>query len=146
MHEIFKEVAAIYLKDGIEKIKIKDWQGALYDLDKALNLDSNLIEAQFYIGMAKSELHQTEEAMVDFTKVLNINPNHVAALINMSYCLCRLKRDEEALIFMDRVIEIDPDWYSYMHRAGIKETLGDLEGAKLDEDAAWKMGHDFSVF
>src|ERR1035437_3650036 len=115
MHEIFKEVAAIYLKDGIEKIKIKDWQGALIDLNKALNLDSSLIEAQFYIGMAKGELHQTEEAMVDFTKVLYINPNHVAALINMSYCLCRLNRNEEALIFMNRAIEIDSDWHTYMH-------------------------------
>lgn len=45
MHEIFKEVAAIYLKDGIEKIQGKDWQGALIDLDKALILDSSLLEA-----------------------------------------------------------------------------------------------------
>ena len=146
MHEIFKEVAAIYLKDGIEKIKYKDWEGALIDLDKALNLDSTLLEAQFYIGMAKSKLDRTEEAMADFNKVLNINPNHVAALINMSYCLSYLKREDEALIFMTKVIEISPDWYNYMQRAAINKSLGNIEGAKLDEDAAWEMGHDFSVF
>lgn len=140
MHEIFKEVAAIYLKDGMEKIRNKDWEGALVDLDKALNLDNSLIEAIFYIGFAKSDLNFTEEAMVEFTKVLTINPKHLAALINMSYCLCRLNRDEEALIFMNKAIEIDSDWHTYMHRAAIKKTLGDFEGAKLDEDAAWKIG------
>jgi len=29
-----------------------------------------------------------------------------------------------------------------MMRAGIKESLGDIEGQKQDEDKAWAIGHD----
>jgi len=47
MHKIFKEVAAIYLKDGAEKVHNKEYHAALVDLDKALNLDDSLIEAIF---------------------------------------------------------------------------------------------------
>lgn len=91
MHEIFKEVAVIYSNDGIEKIKIKDWEGALIDLDKALNLDSNLLEAIFYKGYATRELSQYDESIEHFKKVLSIDPNHIAALLQMSYSLCSLK-------------------------------------------------------
>lgn len=140
MHEIFKEVAVIYFKDGEGKVHNKEYLAALIDLNKALNLDSNLIEAIFYKGYATRELHLYDESIEYFKKVLSINPNHLAALIQMSYCLCRLKRDEEALIFMDRAIDIDSDWHTYMHRAAIKKSLGDFEGAKMDEDAAWEIG------
>ena len=42
--------------------------------------------------------------------------------------------------------KLNPDWYSYMGRAGIKESLGDIEGQKQDEDKAWAIGHDFCAF
>lgn len=140
MHEIFKEVAALYLKDGAEKVHNKEYQSALIDLDKALNLDASLIEAIFYKGYATRDLSLFEESIEYFNKVLSINPIHLAALIQMSYSLCSLNRNEEALFFMNRAIEIDSDWHTYMHRAGIKKAIGDFEGAKLDEDAAWEIG------
>lgn len=144
MHEIFKEVAAIYLNDGIEKIKIKDWQGALIDLDKVLNLDNSLLEAIFYKGYATRELHLYNESIEYFKMVLSIDPNHLAALLQMSYSLCSLKRYEEALTIINKAVSIEPDdWWCYIKRAGIKEALGDLDGAKMDEDIAGKMDHDF---
>lgn len=77
---------------------------------------------------------------------MSIDPNYLAALLQMSYSLCSLKRYEDALITLDKIIEIKPDWYAFMQRAAIKKSLGDIEGAKLDEDAAWESGHDFSAF
>lgn len=76
-----------------------------------------------------------------FLKVLSIDPNHVAALINMSYCHCIFNRYEDALNFMNKAIEIDTDCHTYMHRATIKKKLVDIEGAMLDEEAAWAIGH-----
>lgn len=144
MHEIFKEVAAIYLKDGEEKVHNKDYQAALIDLDKALNLDGNLIQAIFYKGYATRELHLYDESIEYFKKVLSVDPNHLAALLQKSYSLCSLKRYEEALTIINRAVSIEPDdWWCYIKRAGIKEALGDLEGAKMDEDIAGKMDHDF---
>jgi tetratricopeptide (TPR) repeat protein len=140
MHEIFKEVAAIYLKDGAEKVHNKEYKAAIIDLDKALNLNSSLNEAYFYKGYATRELHLFDESIVYFKEVLCIDHNHLAALIQMSYSLCSLNRNEEALIFMNRAIEIDSDWHTYMYRAAIRKSLGDLEGAKMDEDAAWEIG------
>jgi len=84
-----------------------------------------------------------DESIEHFKKVLCIDPNHIAALLQMSYSLCSLKRYEEALITLNKVIEICPDWNNYMQRAAIKKSLDDLEGAKLDEDTAGKMAHDF---
>lgn len=142
MHEIFKQVAAIYLKDAIAKVHNKEYQSALIDLDKALNLDNTLHEVYFYKGFATRDLYLYEESMEYFTQMLSFNPNHVAALIQMSYSLCALKRYEEALIFMNRAIENDSDYYTYMDRARIKEALGDLEGAAMDEEAAGEIGRE----
>ena len=57
-----------------------------------------------------------------------------------------MSKYREALLTMDKIVKLDPDWYSYMGRAGIKESLGDIEGQKQDEDKAWAIGHDFCAF
>lgn len=59
----------------------------------------------------------------------------------MSYSLYSLNRNEEALIFMNSAIEIDSDWQTYMQRAAIKKSLNDFDGAKMDEEAARKIGY-----
>ena len=34
LHELFRKVAAIYLKDGCKKVIIREYQSALIDLDQ----------------------------------------------------------------------------------------------------------------
>ncbi len=102
-------------------------------------------EAYLHRGFAKREKEQYEDAIDDLKMALDIDPDHVASLHNLKYCLCALNKYTEALPIMNKIIKLDPYWWSYMGRAGIKESLGDIEGHKQGEDKAWKIGHDLWI-
>jgi len=57
-----------------------------------------------------------------------------------------LELNDEALVVINCVIEIDAGWDSYMQRAAVNRSLGNMEECKLDEFKTWEFGHDFNIF
>jgi tetratricopeptide (TPR) repeat protein len=104
----------------------------------SLETNAKEIEAEklFQYGAAKREAKQYEESIIDFTKALSINPNHIPSNMQITYSLCAIGRNKEALPYADKVIELLPDWDTYEHRASIKKSLGDIEGAEQDYQIA----------
>ena len=138
--------AIYYLEKGKEQLYRKDFEGALLQFVKAIDLDTKSCEAHFFEGFAKRELLLYEESITSFDNALAIDPSHCASLMQKSYSLCALNEYEKALLIVDKLIESNPDWYTYMQRASIKDSLEDFEGAELDRASAWKIGHCFSIF
>ena len=98
------------------------------------------VEQLFQSGADNLDKKLYEAAITDFLKVLSINPNHIASLYQISYSLCGSDRSEEALIYSTRIIELTPDWNSYMYRATVKKSLGDIVGEQEDINKAWNIG------
>ena len=58
-----KEAAEKYFKLGVEKYDKKDYQGAIADYDKAIELNPKYADAYYKRGNAKHQLKQHKEAI-----------------------------------------------------------------------------------
>ena len=65
-----KEAAEKYFKLGVEKYDKKDYQGAIADYDKAIELNPKYADAYYKRGNAKHQLKQHKEAIADYDKAI----------------------------------------------------------------------------
>ena len=75
-----KEAAEKYFKLGEQKYNKKDYQGAIADLDKAIELNPKDVRA--YYNRGKKELKQYKEAIADLDKAIEINEKFYATEIS----------------------------------------------------------------
>ena len=59
---------------ALEKYEAGNYQGAITDYDKAIEIDSQSAFAYYSRGIAKSKLGDYQGAIADYTKALEINP------------------------------------------------------------------------
>jgi tetratricopeptide (TPR) repeat protein len=64
-----------YLKRGIERLESKDYQGAISEFNKLLEIEPKNIYAYVGRGAAKMYLEQYQSAKSDFDKALEITPD-----------------------------------------------------------------------
>ena len=76
------KTAKFYYKQGIEKIKLGDYRGAIADYNKAIELNPD--DAAFYFnrGSATNKLGDYQGAIADYTKAIEINPKYGAFYYN----------------------------------------------------------------
>ena len=75
-----KEAAEKYFKLGEQKYNKKDYQGAIADYDKAIELNPKEARAYYNRGVVKDELKQYKEAIADYDKAIELNPKYFDAL------------------------------------------------------------------
>ena len=68
---------------GTEKINRGDYQSAIADLDRVIELDPNYIEAYCSRGMAEFGLGNLERAIAQFDLALQVAPRHADALVTV---------------------------------------------------------------
>ena len=68
---------------GTEKINRGDYQSAIADLDRVIELDPNYIEAYCSRGMAHFGLGNMERAIAQFDLALQVAPRHADALVTV---------------------------------------------------------------
>ena len=62
-----------YFKSGKSKFELKNFQGALEDYNKAIELDSNNFEVYYKRGLSKDSLEDYDGAMADYNKAIALN-------------------------------------------------------------------------
>ena len=72
------DLGTVYLFMG------KNYDSAVYFLDKAIRLDSTLQPAWVNLGMAYRELKQYDKALACYEHILRVNPNQVKAVFAMA--------------------------------------------------------------
>ena len=63
-----------YNHRGITKAKLKDYEAAIADFTKAIEINPNNEQAYYNRGNAKSKLKDYKGAIADFNKAIKINP------------------------------------------------------------------------
>lgn len=67
---------------ALDKIKAKDYEGAIDDLTKAVAIDPKMDVAYNTRGLMKKRQGDMEGAMADYNRALELNPKNMDALIN----------------------------------------------------------------
>ena len=81
--ELFKAVLAQKARDnmimGVEKMKVKDYEGAIADYTKAIEINPDFAIAYSDRGFSKYSLKDYYGAIADYTKFTELDPDNPVA-------------------------------------------------------------------
>ena len=122
-----------YIKLGIAKAAKGDVQGAIAELDRAIEVDPGNAVAYANRGAAKILAGNPQGAIADLDKAIEINPGDAAAYGERGNAKARKGDLDGAIEDFTKVIEIDPaDAAAYGERGNAKARKGDLASAIKD--------------
>ncbi|HEY9845461.1 MAG TPA: tetratricopeptide repeat protein, partial [Candidatus Caenarcaniphilales bacterium] len=71
-----------FFKQGLEKFKQADYQGAIADWNQELRRNPNFFEVYYNRGLARYQLGDKQGAIEDYTRALQLNPDDADSYIN----------------------------------------------------------------
>jgi len=82
---VYSQTAKTYFDSGMEKMQQGNNQGAIQDLNRALELNPNYINAYAIRGQTKVYLGDYRGAIKDFTRALELNPTKASLMVLIFY-------------------------------------------------------------
>ncbi len=137
--------------DGIKKILLKDYSGAIEDFTEAIEMDPQISSAYNNRGFAKQKLNDYSGAIADFTAVLGMDENDETALLNRGIANTKIKDYSGAISDLTRFIAHNPDnALAYYYRAIAKENISGSKfeyyiDAKADIFKAMEINPSFMI-
>jgi tetratricopeptide (TPR) repeat protein len=127
-------VDVAYNNRGMIKMELKDYAGAIQDLNKAVELNPKNAIAFNNRGNAKIDLRDYSGAIEDFNRAIELNPKNAAAYANRGNAKSKGKNDYKgAMADFEKAIELDPFYLkSFFNRALLRMEQKDHEGALSD--------------
>ncbi len=123
--------------NGIEKSELKDYEGAIADYTKAIEIQPNNEDAYHNRGIAKGYRKDYNGAIIDFTNVIRIDPNYELAYYNRGNAKDDLKDFNGAISDYNKAIKLNPNNSNTYNNRGIaKGHLKDYNGAITDYNRA----------
>jgi len=101
-----KNSATDWFKSATTKCERGDFQEALTDHTKAIELEPNYTDAYYGRGLAKSSLQDYQGAIVDFTKAIDLNPDHSDAFYSRANAYLGLGQKSKALADFMKTIDL----------------------------------------
>ena len=131
------------LSSADQKLRDKDFEGAIKVLDLAIQKDANSRDAYFKRGLANSNLAQSTlppnnlaklaESITDFDKTLELDPSYIEGYIQRAIVKAESGNRESALEDLNKAIEMNPSNSEiYENRGFLKISIGDKEGGISD--------------
>jgi tetratricopeptide (TPR) repeat protein len=122
-----------YFKKGNTLFHQSNFNDAIIEFDKAINLNPKYTDAYGDRGASKANLGQYEAAITDYQKAEQLGMKSSILYSNWGYAHYRLKHPDTALTFLEKAIKIDPNnGNAYRWRGEIKYDKNDNEGAEVD--------------
>ena len=122
-----------YFYRAYEKFDKGDYNGAISDYTKAIEINPNYADAYNNRGSSKYVLKDYYGAISDFTKAIEINPNDDGYYNNRGIGKSGLKDHNGAIADYTKAIEINPNYAdAYNNRGNSKSDLKDYYGAISD--------------
>jgi tetratricopeptide (TPR) repeat protein len=137
-----KQKAVDYLMLGAQKAKQLDYNGALVDFDRAIQIDPNFSYAYNARGAIKSESKDFRGGLADFNRAIQLDPNLAGAYKNRAVLkTSKLNDIQGGLADFNRAIQIDPNYaVAYYRRAILKhDRLKDFAGGIADMQQAIRL-------
>ncbi len=133
-----------YFTRAFEKHKLEDFQGAINDNSKAIEINPSFAEAFFNRAECKREIEDDSGAIDDFTKAIEINPRMSQAYNNRGFVKAKLGDFKGAIDDFTKTIEINPrNQNAYLNRGIEKDKLEDFQGAIDDYSKAIEINQNF---
>jgi tetratricopeptide (TPR) repeat protein/S1-C subfamily serine protease len=127
--------AYLYNNRGIAKSRSGDKNGAINDLNSAIDINPQAADSYSNRGGIKSDLGDNNGAIKDLDSALGIDPKNVEAYYNRGLTKSRLGDKKSAIFDYDSAIRLKNKYVdAYFNRGILKNNLGDKKGALSDFD------------
>jgi len=130
---LFAQNAASYIASANGKFQQGDYDGAIADYTKALELNSSYISAYNGRGLAWRNNGNFDGAIADFSAAIRLKPTMPEPYLNRSVSEFMQGNFDGAIADCTKLIDMDPTYQSaFFYRAVMREAQTNLAGA--DED------------
>lgn len=132
-----------FFKNGNAKYQLKDYNGAIKELDRAIELKPGFVHAYHTRAMCYGELKQYEKALPDFNKAIELDPNFKNAYLNRAYYVkMNTGNYSGAIEDYNKFIELNTEGinaFALNNRGFAKFNLNDTIGALQDIQSSISM-------
>jgi len=133
--------ASDYHSRGAIYLGMGEYDKAIDEYSKALELDSTYIQAYYDRGLAYAHRQRHEQAIADFSEVIALNPQHADAHYNRGLIYARQNAFAQALADYDQALDLHPtNALIYNSRGNVHYNSKDYARAIEDYDQA--IQHD----
>lgn len=130
---------------GIAHRKLKQYEQAVKDYNKAIQLNPNLSDAYNNRGALYKELKDYESAVEDLLQAIDLNSNNYAAYANLGEICYELEEHETAILYLNKSIDIGlegKDLGEALYYRGLSYLkLGNKKQAQSDLNTAKELGY-----
>jgi len=131
-----------YYNRGTALAKRGDYQQAIGDYDKVIEINPTYKEAYNNRGNAYASLGNYRQAIENYDKALEINPKHITAYNNRGNAYLLLGNNRQAIGNYDKALKIDPNYAeAYYNRGHAYANLGNDKQALEDWKTAARLGY-----
>ncbi|WIH87267.1 tetratricopeptide repeat protein [Brachyspira pilosicoli] len=128
-------ISIAYYNIGIVKNNLKQYEEAIKDFNKVIELNDSYSEAYNNRGVSKSNLGYNEEAIKDYDKAIELNSNNSEAYNNRGVSKSNLGYNEEAIKDYNKAIELNPNISeAYFNMVLPKQLLANNTESKKEKD------------
>ena len=130
---------------GTTKYGANDFNGALADLKRAVELNPSLPDAHAYYGLALLGTGDQEAARKAFTQELELNPNHFEANLRLGFLLRQDQDWAAAMPYLKRALQVRPgDFGARFQIASTELALGQVSQSQTDLESIVKDAPNFT--
>ena len=137
------QTAQDYLKSGFVHFQNGNADGALADVNRALELNSNYVDALYLRAALRSKKGDTAGVLADYNKIIELVPSAPGVEVvyhNRSMMRLANKDMDGALDDLNKAVSINPKVGAiYNGRAIVRLQKGDLDGALADYEKAIEL-------
>jgi tetratricopeptide (TPR) repeat protein len=98
-----------YMNRGITYASLEQWNNAISDYSKALELDSSLGKLYSYRGDAYAKIGQWDKVISDHSKAIELDPDYNKSYINRGFAYGKIGQPDKAINDYIKAIKIDPN-------------------------------------
>lgn len=141
--DLTPDYADAFINRGLIYLKFEEFDKAISDFDRAIEIDINKPNAYYNRGLAYSDLKLHDKAIADYTKTIELDPEDSQAYYNRGNEYLDLEEIALAFKDYDKALELDLEYVdAYFNRGIIYTKTGDYEKAIADYKEALELKED----
>ncbi len=127
-----QEAAETYFNRGAIYSQEKEFDRAISNYNKAIEINPNFVVAYLDRGVAYSKLGEDDRAISDYNKAIEIYPRYAKAFYNRGFIYLKKSDFDRAISDFSKAIEFDPRYAMAYYRRGRAYYL------KKEYDKSWE--------